>query len=255
MNESRGAILERIRSGRLGAPVQSRLDPPTLIPTKDSSSLHDRFVQEAEAVGAIVHRSDRRDLTVETVLRILGDAGVKRLISWEPNDLPISELMKAVVDDGVQLVDPPTPANAETLSREWTAMATADAGLTGAVGGLADTGTIVLRSGPGRPRLTWLLPPLHVVVLHSSFVHPTLSAFMGECGELVRCSSHVAFVTGPSRTADIEQTLTIGVHGPKEVHILLVDHDCKSIEESEAAQAATVSDEPGDQMSKHDLVQ
>ena len=103
MNESRSAILERIRSGRLGAPVQSRLDPPPLIPTKDSSSLHDRFGQEAEAVGAIVHRSDRRDLTVETVLRILGDAGVKRLISWKHNDLPISELMKAVVDDGIQL--------------------------------------------------------------------------------------------------------------------------------------------------------
>ena len=255
MNESRGAILERIRSGRLGVSVESRPAPPMPIPTKDSSRLLDRFVQEAEAVGVIVHRSDRCDLSVEIVLRVLGDAGVKRLISWEPNDLPISELMKAAVDDGVQLVDPPTPANAETLSREWAAMATADAGLTGAVGGLADTGTIVLCSGPGRPRLAWLLPPLHVVVLHSSLVHPTLSVFMGECGELVRCSSHVAFVTGPSRTADIEQTLTIGVHGPKEVHILLVDHDCNPIEESEAAQAATVSDETRDRMSKNDLVQ
>ena len=94
-----------------------------------------------------------------------------------------------------------------------------------------------------------------MVVLHSSLVHPTLSVFMGECDELVRCSSHVAFVTGPSRTADIEQTLTIGVHGPKEVHILLVDHDCNPIEESEAAQAAIVSDETRDRMSKNDLVQ
>ncbi len=255
MNESRGAILERVRSGRLGAPVESRPVLPTPIPTKDSSSLLDRFVQEAETVGAIVHRSDRRELSVEIVLRVLGDAGVNRLISWEPNDLPIPELTKAVVDNGVQLVSPPTPAKAKTISREWAAMATADAGLTGAVGGLADTGTIVLCSGPGRPRLTWLLPPLHVVVLHSSLVHPTLSAFMEECGELFRCSSHVAFVTGPSRTADIEQTLTIGVHGPKEVHILLVDHDCNPIKESEAAQAATGSGETGDRMSKNDLVQ
>ena len=142
-------------------------------------------------MGAIVHRSDRRELSVEIVLRVLGDAGVNRLISWEPNDLPIPEVTKAAVGNGVQLVSPPTPAKAKTISREWAAMATADAGLTGAVGGLADTGTVVLCSGPGRPRLTWLLPPLHVVVLHSSLVHPTLSAFMGECGELVRCSSHV----------------------------------------------------------------
>ena len=255
MNESRGAILERVRSGRLGAPVESRPVLPTPIPTKDSSSLLDRFVQEAETVGAIVHRSDRRELSVEIVLRVLGDAGVNRLISWEPNDLPIPEVTKAAVGNGVQLVSPPTPAKAKTISREWAAMATADAGLTGAVGGLADTGTVVLCSGPGRPRLTWLLPPLHVVVLHSSLVHPTLSAFMEECGELFRCSSHVAFVTGPSRTADIEQTLTIGVHGPKEVHILLVDHDCNPIKESEAAQAATGSGETGDRMSKNDLVQ
>ena len=255
MNESRGAILERVRSGRVGAPVESRPAPPTPIPTKDSSSLLDRFVQEAEAVGAIVHRSDRRELTVEIVLRILRDAGVNRLISWAPNDLPISGLMEAAVDNGIQLVGPPTPAKAETLGRDWAAMATADAGLTGAVGGLADTGTIVLRSGPVRPRLTWLLPPLHVAVLPSSLVHPTLSAFMGECGELVGCSSHVAFVTGPSRTADIEQTLTTGVHGPKEVHILLVDHDCNPIKEFEAAQATTVSGETGDRMSKNDLVQ
>jgi L-lactate dehydrogenase complex protein LldG len=68
----------------------------------------------------------------------------------------------------------------------------------------------------------WLLPPLHVVVLPSPFLYPTLSAFV-MAHDLVGHSSHVALVTGPSRTADIEQTLTIGVHGPKQVHIVLLD--------------------------------
>ena len=227
MRDSRTAILERIRSGRSGAPVQSVPVPVSLSPrpAMEPSVVVDQFVREAEAVGAIVHRTDGRDIAVESVLGILADAGVNRFVSWEPADLPIPELVEAVIDRGIRLVEAPSLAASKELVRDWTAVAGAEAGLTGAVGGLADTGTVILRSGPGRARLAWLLPPLHVVVLHSPFIYPTLQAFMGARGEMVGRSSHVAFVTGPSRTADIEQTLTIGVHGPKEVRIVLVDHD------------------------------
>ena len=235
MSDSRAAILSRIRSGRAGQPESPAAPPVAPVPAgvPKRTALVDRFVQEAEGVGAVVHRATR-DGAIDLVGRLLVDAGVRRLVSWEPDDLPIPEALDAAVDRGIQLVEPSLPDGVEPLDRDWTTMAAADAGLTGAAGGLADTGTVILRSGLGRARLTWLLPPLHLVLLHAPFIYPTLPAFISARGELVGRSSHVAFVTGPSRTADIEQTLTIGVHGPKVVQIVLVERDREPAPESVA---------------------
>lgn len=230
MSDSRTAILGRIRAGLAGgvplaaaAATAPSLPPPVVADQADRASLADRFADEAEQAGAVVHRAGGLDAAVEAVLGVLVTARVSRLAAWEEADLPVPQLLDAVGDRGIQVIEPAVPSDTGDLDRDWSALAEADAGLTGAAGGLADTGTVVLRSGPGRARLVWLLPPLHVVVLPSPFLYPTLSAFVMARGDLVGHSSHVALVTGPSRTADIEQTLTIGVHGPKQVHIVLLD--------------------------------
>jgi L-lactate dehydrogenase complex protein LldF len=105
--------------------------------------------------------------------------------------------------------------------------AAADLGLTGVDLALAETGTLVLRSGPGRPRSTSLLPPYHVAVFDRGALVETLQqvgvfleAWHARDSEFGGVTN---FITGPSRTADIELTLTRGVHGPKEVHAIFVD--------------------------------
>ncbi len=94
-----------------------------------------------------------------------------------------------------------------------------DAGVSRAAYGLADTGSVVLVSGPDEPRARSLLPPVHVSLLRESDVLPGLADLFRELGS--ELPSALAIVTGPSRSADIEQMLTIGVHGPGEVHVVL----------------------------------
>ena len=96
-------------------------------------------------------------------------------------------------------------------------------GLTGAVAGLADTGSLALVSGPGRGRIASLLPPLHIAMLRVSQLHRDLRGVPCRASADRGRGSNLVLITGPSRTADIEMTLTRGVHGPGEVHVVLID--------------------------------
>ncbi|WP_051360612.1 lactate utilization protein [Desulfuromonas sp. TF] len=101
----------------------------------------------------------------------------------------------------------------------------AAAGVTGANFGLAATGTVVLESTEEAIRLATTLPERHFVILDPNKIIsdeqaavPAMRALHG-----LRPRNFVAYITGPSRTADIERVLTIGVHGPRELHIFLVE--------------------------------
>jgi len=98
---------------------------------------------------------------------------------------------------------------------------TVRAGVTGALCGIAETGSLVLISGAGQTLTASLLPEVHVAVLKTSRLVPTLADALRR-PEVQKAASGV-IVTGPSRTADIEMTLTIGVHGPGELHVFLID--------------------------------
>jgi L-lactate dehydrogenase complex protein LldG len=93
------------------------------------------------------------------------------------------------------------------------------AGVSRALYGLADTGSVVLASSPDEPRANSLLPEVHVSLLAEDRILPGLAElFEAVGGEL---PSALAIVTGPSRSGDIEQQLVVGVHGPGEVHVVL----------------------------------
>ncbi|MGH3103804.1 MAG: LutC/YkgG family protein [Gaiellaceae bacterium] len=95
-----------------------------------------------------------------------------------------------------------------------------DAGVSRAAYALADTGSVVLRASPEEPRARHLLPDVHVSLVSEDRILPGLAdLFEAVAGDL---PSALAIVTGPSRSADIEQRLIVGVHGPGEVHVVLV---------------------------------
>ena len=98
---------------------------------------------------------------------------------------------------------------------------TLKAGITGALSAIAETGTLVIPSGKGQPLGASLLAEFHVAIISSSQIVWSLDEALQN--KEVRNASAIALVTGPSRTADIEMTLTIGVHGPKELHVFVVD--------------------------------
>ena len=103
--------------------------------------------------------------------------------------------------------------------------ATAVAGVTGACFAIADTGTLVLDSLPEDIRLASTLPPLHFILLDRRKLVADGLAAVAPLRQLHQQNprNYVAYITGPSRTADIERVLTIGVHGPKRLHLLLLD--------------------------------
>ena len=98
---------------------------------------------------------------------------------------------------------------------------TAAAGVTGARHAVAATGTLVLDSGDEHSRLISLVPPVHVCLVRPSSILTDLETLCARAAARGEVPAALTLVTGPSRTADIEQTLTVGVHGPGELHVLL----------------------------------
>ena len=153
------------------------------------------FVERAEAVGARVRRA-----TGDEVASVAAAAARELGASACASD-------DAVAREAILACGLPEEAPEH-----------ADVGITGAWRGVAETGTVVLRAEPGR--LEGLLPPAHVVVLREEDLRRDLVETYGDLsGDL---PSGVVQITGPSRTADIEMTLTTGVHGPGTVVIVLV---------------------------------
>lgn len=228
MNGARDEILRRVRR-RSDADVDRQTPPMNASPAgagpseRSSPSMRaERFAEEAARAGATVHGPFAPEDAAAQVARLLQSWKARRVLAWLDPDPRWSGVPAVLAAAGCTLSLEPVPEDPEARRRHLAALDEVDVGVTGTIGALADTGTIVVASGVGRSRLAWLLPPVHVAIVDTSDVFPSMAAFFAERGAAVGDSAHLAFITGPSRTADIELTLTRGVHGPKELHLVLV---------------------------------
>jgi L-lactate dehydrogenase complex protein LldG len=96
------------------------------------------------------------------------------------------------------------------------------ASLTGTLGGIAATGSLVLWPTPAEPRLMSLVPPFHIALLKASEVRDNFHELMHAQGWAGAMPTNALLVSGPSKTADIQQTLAYGAHGPKELLVLIL---------------------------------
>jgi L-lactate utilization protein LutC len=96
-----------------------------------------------------------------------------------------------------------------------------DVGITNAQAAIAETGTLVLDSAVEQNRLVSLVPPVHIAILDASRIFATLGETLAALQSGDELSPAITFITGPSRTADIELTLAIGVHGPQELYVIV----------------------------------
>lgn len=96
-----------------------------------------------------------------------------------------------------------------------------EVGITQAQAGIAETGTLVLDSSVERNRLISLVPPVHIAILDASRIYETLGETLAMLQSSAELSPAITFITGPSRTGDIELTLTVGVHGPQELYVIV----------------------------------
>lgn len=219
---ARDDILNRIRHSRAGGgaagdaaaariaghprgPQLSRvaLDHPALVAlfagkATASAATVDRIADEAEAPGAVADYLARENLPAE--IAMAPDPALDA-IPW--NARPLLSIRRGL----------PTPGDL--------------VGLTGAFAGVAETGTLMLLSGPHSPTTLNLLPETHIVLLRRGQI---VGAFE-DAWDRLRASGRAALprtvnlITGPSRSADIGQQLQMGAHGPRRLHIVLIDAD------------------------------
>ena len=154
----------------------------------------EQFTKELSALSGHVYQTEN---PTQDIIEFLKTRGIYKIM-LEPNTLDESLLQKADIDFTHE-------ADPQIL-----------VGVTNAICGLADTGSVLEADGALHASL---LPEIHIAVLKSSNILPSLSDAIG----LVKDKNSAVFITGPSRTADIEMTLTIGVHGPKEIHVFVDD--------------------------------
>jgi L-lactate dehydrogenase complex protein LldG len=188
----------------------------------------ERFQSEFEGIAGVFHRVNRLDEVPAVLARVAAAKGAREVVGWDPAALGW-DLRAALAPHGLAVLLAPPGGDDADRRRHREEAARAPLGVTGADWALAETGTLILLSGPGRPRSTSLLPDTHVAVFGPAALLETLEqvGLMLEAHHTDAAAADaggaISFITGPSRTADIELTLTRGVHGPKEVHVVFVD--------------------------------
>jgi len=238
----RTEFLDRIRRevsktpGLFGASTAPRpVDPATAADTVRRELAErwpealERFRVEFERIAGVFHRVPRLEAVPAVIDAIARERGARSIVAWDGAALGFDPA-PALSRDGLEVaVAPAGPEDAAARLRHREQAARAQLGVTGADFVLAETGTLILLSGSGRPRSTSLLPDVHVAVFGRDRLVETLEQ-VGVMLEALHVDpdramsgAMINFITGPSRTADIELTLTRGVHGPKEVHAVFVE--------------------------------
>lgn len=183
-------------------------------------ALIEEFIREAQAAGAAARRVSRGGLTDLLVEVLEGDRTVVAVAE-------LKELAEELCERGLDVrcaaaevagaVDAGPSEMAEVLTE-------AHAGLGVALAGIASSGTVVVGPGAGIEGAVSILPPHHVVLLTAASIEPDLAAALETVAPVVATpGARLAFVTGPSRTSDIELTPVVGVHGPLRLDVLIVD--------------------------------
>jgi L-lactate dehydrogenase complex protein LldG len=190
----------------------------------DRAVLIESFVREVQAVGGEAFQPASPEQVIEMVVKLIKQID-QRVLTWPDRELPLAGLGAALEDAGIQRLTATVSNDPATRRTQWAALDPIRVGLTGALGGLADTGSLVLLSGEHRARAASLLPEVHIALLSINRLYPTMAAFFAahSAADLTSNSSNLVFITGPSRTADIEMVITRGVHGPKRLCIVLLE--------------------------------
>jgi L-lactate dehydrogenase complex protein LldG len=178
-----------------------------------------RFIEELEALGGHGKRVESLEEARQYVLDLAREREAKLLLRWDVDDLEDLGVDAPLGETGVEVAVWRDLADFREIAGK------ADIGLSTAEWAIAETGTLVLEGGPGKGRTVTLLPPTYVALMPVERILRTVPEAIekyagGEAGGL---PANVCFHTGPSRSGDIEMSLFVGMHGPGDVHVVLVD--------------------------------
>lgn len=185
-------------------------------PAARRAELASEFARELERVNGrfigVLSLAEARD----RIVAIAGELEAKSAALGESVALDLAPVAKALERAGVTVIRTGKTNESERLAlRER--IANCDLGIVEAHYGIASTGTFAVVATPGRPSSLTLLPPANFIIVDADRILPDLAAVLNALGTETIINHRVALITGPSRTADIEKMIVLGVHGPKKL--------------------------------------
>lgn len=209
MSNAKQQILSRLQAAKMG--ILKQLSPKPI--AKQIGTPMEIFCRCLQQNHAEVIQLSQADLPAE-LTQLIQRKGIKSLVTTQDvaylTSVPQLEIL---------------PATKKTLLDKSDLFYRFDAGLTTAKFGIAETGSLVLWLDKDQPRSISLVPPIHICVFYAECLYPTFAHLVNSIN--IYCSgqlpTNVVLVSGPSKTADIQQTLAYGAHGPKELIVLIVN--------------------------------
>ncbi|GAB4215776.1 MAG: lactate utilization protein [Roseiflexaceae bacterium] len=237
MTAAREAMLARIRAGleqsrawlEAQANAAPHTPPPFVHPPQDD--LAEQFASELARVAGHAHHCTDAESALDIIATIIGGRAGAGVIAWDHEQIGLPGLDMLLAQLGAPVLD--ARVSGAPRADRLQALEPAQICISGADFGIAESGTLLLVGAAGRARMASLLAPVYIAVLRRG----QLVRGLGEALEAVRARygtdplsqhSHIVLITGPSRTGDIEMTLTLGVHGPGEIHVILIDDEFPS---------------------------
>ncbi|HKQ04482.1 MAG TPA: lactate utilization protein C [Blastocatellia bacterium] len=222
LSKVRQALGNRHAAHSAGLPDDIVPAPPPLAPLSEHErdTLVEQFAVALARVGGGFSVAASAQEVGEQIAGIAAQVKSRKAVGWHSPWFEQLGLMSRLAEMDVELItDRERPDKAAFINEA----AEAGLGVTAVDYALADSGTLCLLAGKTRPRTASLLPPVHVAILRPEQILRGLDDLFTLLPADDRLSSAVTLITGPSRTADIELTLVVGVHGPQQLHVILAD--------------------------------
>lgn len=178
------------------------------------------FIAEAGAVAADVVRVPA-DGVLAAVGQVIEAAAATSFIAWDHLDDVAPGWNEWVTAAGLERVDATVRVGSQDRKDDHARVGAVRVGITAADVGVAASGSVVLCHGAGRPRSASLLVESHIVLLPADRIVASLRDALSRASWAG--TSNITVITGPSRTGDIESILTLGVHGPRHLHIVVIE--------------------------------
>ena len=208
-------IEQALRSDSLpGLPARH---PEHHLPHLEKVDLTTHFIAAFELLDGIVHHESPLDV----ITRIMEDRGTREYLAWNQEHLPSEGLLDTLGQKGYRRKATVLPSDPDGRIPHQMGYMDAEVGISAATAALAESGSVVVDSGPGRSRLASVIPAVHIVLVPTRLIFRSLSHWAAQV-ESPDQLANIMVITGPSRTGDIELTLTKAVHGPGEIHAVLL---------------------------------
>nr|WP_081475721.1 LUD domain-containing protein [Microbulbifer agarilyticus] len=220
---ARENILNRLRNGSASHPAMHRNaahDACGQISHASNVSIttdrmRQQFIELLRANHAQVMETDDLGLA-ESVVTCLQELGITQLMGSE-------EVRFLLGEQGEMPIQwQPWPTKGNDAEKKETLFSRTPAAITTATAGIVETGSLVLIPSATEPRSLSLIPPTHLVIIRERDLYPDLENYIAHSPWGLSMPTNIVLVSGPSKTADIQQTLAYGAHGPSKLVVFLV---------------------------------